>query len=183
MTLRLPVLLLCGLPFCSLAHNFIDGQRAAPVGVAEKGELILQHGEPGYRRWNSAQLSGKVGVVLHMAGRLSAKARNAAFIYAIESARFPTEKFQIITIVNTNDAIPGSALFVRRSLESSKQEMPAARFVIDEQGAVRRAWQLEAGGSAVLVLDKQGRVQFAKDGELTASEVQQAIALLRRLLA
>ena len=183
MTLRLPLLLLSALPFFSAAHNLTDGQRVAPVGVADRGELVLQQGEPAWQRWNSARLSGKVGVVLHMAGRLSAKARNAAVISAIESARFPAEKFQITTIVNTDDAIPGSALFVRRSLESSKQATPAAQFVVDEQGAVRRAWQLTPGDSAVVVLDKQGRVRFAKDGALTPEEVRQVITLLHQLLA
>ncbi|ARJ41359.1 hypothetical protein B1H58_04595 [Pantoea alhagi] len=182
MTPRLPVLLLCALPFFTSAHNFIDGARLAPVGVTDRGELVLQQGEPAWQNWNSAQLSGKVGVVLHMAGRLSAKERNAAVIGAIENARFPAEKFQITTIVNTDDAIPGSAMFVRRSLESSKQETPTVQFVVDEQGAVRRAWQLTEGDSAVIVLDKQGRVRFAKDGALTQSEVQQVIALLQQLL-
>lgn len=183
MTLRLSVLLLSVLPFFTSAHNFIDGQRVAPVGVTDRGELVLQQGEPAWQRWNSAKLSGKVGVVLHMAGRLSAKERNAAVISAIENAHFPAEKFQVTTIVNTNDAIPGSAMFVRRSLESSKQETPAAQFVVDEQGAVRRAWQLTEGDSAVVVLDKQGKVRFAKDGALTSDEVQQVIALLQQLLA
>lgn len=183
MTLRLPLLLiLTCLSFYAPAHNLIDGQRVAPVGVTDKGELILQQGEPGYRSWNSARLDGKTGVVLHMAGRLSAKALNESLIQAIADARFPAQTFQITTIVNTDDAIPGSAIFVRRSLESSKQQTPAALFVVDEQGAVRRAWQLEAGGSAVVVLDKQGRVRFAKDGALTQAEVQQVITLIRQLL-
>lgn len=183
MTLRLPVLLLCGLPFFTLAHNLVEGQHVAPVGVADRGELVLQQGEPAYQNWNSAQLSGKVGVVLHMAGRLSAKERNAAVIHAIERARFPADSFRVTTIVNTDDAVPGSAMFVRSSLEGSKQETPSAQFVVDEQGAVRRAWQLEAGGSAVVVVDKQGRVRFARDGALTDSEVKQVIALLQQLLA
>lgn len=183
MTLRLSVLLLSMLPFLTSAHNLIEGQRVAPVGVADRGKLILQQGEPAYQNWNSAQLSGKVGVVLHMAGRLSAKERNAAVIDAIAHARFPVEAFQVTTIVNTDDAVPGSAIFVRRSLESSKQETPAAQFVVDEKGAVQRAWQLSAGGSAILVVDKQGRVRFAKDGALSESEVGQVIALIRQLLA
>ena len=29
------------LPLLATAHNFVDGQRVAPVGVADRGELIL----------------------------------------------------------------------------------------------------------------------------------------------
>ncbi len=170
-------------PFFTAAHNLVINQRVAPVGVADRGELILQQGKTAYKNWNSAQLSGKTRVVLHMAGRLSAKESNAPLIRAIENARFPPQAFQVTTIVNTDDAIPGSAIFVRRSLESSKQASPSAQFIVDEQGAVRRAWQLAPGGSAVVVVDAQGKVRFARDGALSADEVRQVLALLRQLLA
>ncbi len=47
---------------------------------------------------------------------------------------------------------------------------------------VAKAWALEPESSAVVVLDKQGRVQFAKDGGLTQQEVQQVMSLLQQLL-
>ncbi len=34
-----------------------------------------------------------------------------------------------------------------------------------------------------MVLDKQGRIQFAKDGALTPEEVQQVMSKLHQLLA
>ncbi len=36
-------------------------------------------------------------------------------------------------------------------------------------------WQLDEKSSAVVVLDKDGRVQWAKDGALTQEEVQQVM--------
>ncbi|MFG3826138.1 YtfJ family protein, partial [Escherichia coli] len=32
------------LPFFACAHNFKEGERVAPVGVAERGELTLNQG-------------------------------------------------------------------------------------------------------------------------------------------
>ncbi|ELY6275326.1 MULTISPECIES: YtfJ family protein [Cronobacter] len=171
------------LPFFACAHNFKEGERVSPVGVAERGELTLRQGEIGYRDWNSARLSGKVGVVLHVAGRLSAKDLNKGISDAIAAARLPADKFQATTIINTDDAIPGSAIFVRRSLESTKKAYPASVFVLDSTGAAQRAWRLQQGGSAVVVLDKEGRIRFAKDGALTADEVRQVMTLLHTLLA
>ncbi|ELY3469344.1 YtfJ family protein [Cronobacter universalis] len=177
------LLLICTLlPFFACAHNLAQGERVAPVGVNERGELTLSQGEIDYRDWNSARLSGKVGLVLHVAGRLSAKDLNKGISDAIAAARLPAEKFQATTIINTDDAIPGSAIFVRRSLESTKKEYPSSVFVLDGTGAVQRAWRLQPGGSAVVVLDKDGRVRFAKDGALTADEVSQVMTLLRSLL-
>ncbi|NCH23174.1 YtfJ family protein [Cronobacter turicensis] len=178
-----PLLLICTLlPFFACAHNLAQGERVAPVGVDERGELTLNQSEIDYRDWNSARLSGKVGLVLHVAGRLSAKDLNKGISDAIASARLPADKFQATTIINTDDAIPGSAIFVRRSLESTKKEYPSSIFVLDGTGVVQRAWRLQPGGSAVVVLDKDGRIRFAKDGALTADEVRQVMTLLRSLL-
>ncbi len=73
-----------------------------------------------YKTWNSAQLVGKVRVLQHIAGRTSAKEKNATLIEAIKSAKLPHDRYQTTTIVNTDDAIPGSGMFVRSSLESNK---------------------------------------------------------------
>lgn len=47
------------LPLLATAHNFVDGQRVAPVGVADRGELILDKDKFSYKNWNSAQLAEK----------------------------------------------------------------------------------------------------------------------------
>ncbi|MCU6669375.1 YtfJ family protein [Enterobacteriaceae bacterium H4N4] len=170
------------LPLMASAHNFEKGQRVPPVGIADRGELILDNDKFSYKTWNSAQLAGKVRVVLHIAGRSSAKEKNATLIEAIKSAKFPHDRYQTTTIVNTDDAIPGSGMFVRNSLESNKKLYPWSQIIVDSNGVARGAWQLEEEGSAVAVLDKEGRVQWAKDGALTQEEVQQVTALLHKLL-
>ncbi len=182
--IRASLVLLCGLllPLAADAHNFSHARRVAPVGISVKGELNYQHGSFSYRSWNSAQLIGKVRVLQHIAGRSSAKEKNAALIEAIKQAQLPHESYQTTTIINTDDAIPGSGIFVRNSIETSKKQYPWSQFIVDENGVAKRAWQLEKGGSAIVVLDKEGRVRFAKDGALSQQEVQQAIALLRQLL-
>ena len=183
MTLRTLLAVSCLLmPLMATAHNFTNGQRVAPVGVADRGELILDNDKFSYKNWNSAQLPGKVRVVQHIAGRSSAKEKNAALIEAIKSAGLPHDRYQTTTIVNTDDAIPGTSMFVRSSIESNKKLFPWSQFVVDSDGLVRKAWQLDESSSAIVVLDKEGRIQGSKDGELTAGEVQQVIALLHKLL-
>lgn len=121
-------------------------------------------------------------VVQHIAGRSSAKEKNATLIEAIKSAKLPHDRYQTTTIVNTDDAIPGSGVFVRSSIESNKQLYPWSQFIVDSNGVVRKAWQLNEESSAIVVLDKDGRVQWAKDGALSQEEVQQVVALLHKLL-
>jgi len=170
------------LPAAVNAHNLIDNQRVAPIGVADKGELIYQQDKFSYKNWNSAQLPGKVRVIQHIAGRSSAKEQNAALIESLKAAGLPHDRYQTTTIVNTDDAIPGTGMFVRNSIEGNKKQFPWSQFIVDSNGNVQRAWQLESGGSAIVVLDKEGKVQFVKDGALTQDEVKQVMALIQKLL-
>lgn len=64
----------------------------------------------------------------------------------------------------------------------NKKLFPWSQFIVDSNGLVRKAWQLDEKSSAIVVLDKNGRVQWAKDGALTQQEVQQVIDLLHKLL-
>lgn len=169
-------------PAVASAQAFKQGERVPPVGINDKGELIYQKDSFSYRPWNSAQLSGKVRVILHIAGRSSAKEQNAALIEAIKAAQLPHDRYQTTTVVNTDDAIPGTGMFVRSSIESNKKQYPWSQFIIDSNGSARNAWQLKKGGSAIVVLDKTGHVRYAKDGPLTQDEVTQAMALIHQLL-
>lgn len=169
-------------PFFASAHNFTDQQRVNPVGVSDKGELIYENQQFSYKPWNSASLVGKVRVVQHIAGRTSAKEMNAPLVEAIKAAKLPHEYYQTTTIVNTDDAIIGTSVFVRNSIEDSKKEFPWSQFIVDSNGSVKKAWGLDDNGSAVVVLDAEGKIRFAKDGALTPQEVQQVIAMLHQLL-
>ena len=171
------------LPLWACAHNIEKGQRVPPVGIADRGELILDNDKFSYKAWNSAQLAGKVRVVQHIAGRTSAKEKNATLVEAIKAAKLPHDRYQTTTIVNTDDAIPGTGMFVRSSIESNKKQYPWSQFIVDSKGNVKHVWQLADAGSAIVVLDKEGRVQWVKDGALTQEEVQQVVALLHKLLA
>lgn len=183
MTLRSLLAISCLLmPLMASAHAFKEGERVPAVGVADRGELMLDNDKFSYKNWNSAQLPGKVRVVQHIAGRTSAKEKNAGLIEAIKAAKLPHDRYQTTTIVNTDDAIPGTGMFVRNSLESNKKLFPWSQIVVDSNGMVKKAWQLEEESSAIAVLDKDGRVQWAKDGALTQDEVQQVVTLLHKLL-
>ncbi|MBD8165243.1 YtfJ family protein [Erwinia persicina] len=177
----LPVLGLL-LPVLATAHNFDIGHRVPPVLITDDGELRLEHGQIHYSPWKSTELAGKIRVVQYIAGRTSAKNKNALLIQAIKRARFPSDRFQPTTIVNTDDAIPGSGFFVRRKVEKNKRRYPWAQFIIDSDGLARRAWQLKAASSTILVLDQQGRIQWVKDGALTPDEVARLLAQVHHLL-
>ncbi|MCZ4057849.1 YtfJ family protein [Pantoea sp. LMR881] len=164
------------------AHNFVTGQPVPSVFIADKGEMVMEKGELDYQKWSSRALTGKVRVLIHVAGRLSAKDQTAGLINAIQQAALPQNAFQTTTIVNTDDALPGSGIFVVHSIESSKKSAPWQQFIIDDSGVAQHVWQLKPEGSTVVVIDQQGVVRFAKDGALTSQEVTQVMAELRAML-
>lgn len=57
------------------------------------------------------------------------KEKNATLIEAIKSAKLPHDRYQTTTIVNTDDAIPGSGMFVRSSL-SNKSFIPGRSLLL-----------------------------------------------------
>lgn len=170
------------LPMVASAHNFMKGQRIAPIEIRDRGELVLNRDAISYREWNSSQLEGKVRVVQYIAGRRSAKKKNSIFIKAIKAADFPDDQFQPTTIINTDDEFPGTGLFVVSKVEKNQRKYPWAQFIIDDKGLGRKAWQLKENSSTIVVLDREGHVQWAKDGALTPGEVFQVISLLQHLL-
>ncbi|EPT0346235.1 YtfJ family protein [Escherichia coli] len=165
------------------AHNFVTGKTVTPVYIQEGGELLLNSDdEIHYQKWNSTQLAGKVRIIQYIAGRKSAKKKNSLLIKVVEAANFPQDRFQPTTIVNTDDAIFGTGYFVVGKIEKNKRRYPWAQFVIDGNGQGRVAWRLPEQSSTILVLNKAGQIQWAKDGSLTPEEVDHVIALAQKLI-
>ncbi|HHV9994007.1 TPA: YtfJ family protein [Escherichia coli] len=165
------------------AHNFVTGKTVTPVYIQEGGELLLNRDDEIHdQKWNSTQLAGKVRIIQYIAGRKSAKKKNSLLIKAVEAANFSQDRFQPTTIVNTDDAIFGTGYFVVGKIEKKKRRYPWAQFVIDGNGLGRVAWQLPEQSSTILVLNKAGRIQWAKDGSLTPEEVDHVIALAQKLI-
>ncbi|SUH18174.1 protein ytfJ [Salmonella enterica subsp. enterica] len=79
-------------------------------------------------------------VLLHIAGRTSAKEKNATLIEAIKSAKLPHDRYQTTTIVNTDDAIPGSGMFVRSSIEVIKSSTRGRNLL-----STAMAWRVTPG--------------------------------------
>ncbi len=165
-------------------HTISSLAKRLPLFISgEGGELLLNSDdEIHYQKWKSTQLAGKVRIIQYIAGRKSAKKKNSLLIKAVEAANFPQDRFQPTTIVNTDDAIFGTGYFVVGKIEKNKRRYPWAQFVIDGNGQGRVARRLPEQSSTILVLNKAGQIQWAKDGSLTPEEVDHVIALAQKLI-
>lgn len=172
-------MVLMNLPSITLAVPL--NQTLPSVTIKNKGELILkpQSEEIIYQPWSSQKLTGKIRVVQHMAGRLSAKAINEPFIDALKAAKLPHDKFQTTSIINEDDTLVGTKLFVEHDVESNKRKYYWSSIVLDNSSAAQKTWQLSKKNSAVMVLDAQGKVLFFKEGALSQQEIESTLALIR----
>ena len=51
--------------------------------------------------------------------------------------------------------------------------------VLDKEGVVTGAWELQEESSAIVLQDKQGTVWFVKEGALNNEEIQQVLTLIK----
>ncbi|MEX4157416.1 YtfJ family protein [Haemophilus influenzae] len=175
--------LVCGVMFSSStwAHNLQLEQSLPAVQVTEYGEIVLSGKDTAFQPWGSAELAGKVRVVHHLAGRTAAKEKNQSMIDVIKASHFNPVKYQTTTIINADDAIVGTGMFVKNGAKKGKQENPHSQVVLDDKSAVKNAWGLNSKDSAIIVLDKTGKVKFVKEGKLFDSDIQTVISLVNGL--
>ncbi len=177
---KLFVLLALLSPF-TMAHNLQLNQVLPNVTVAEDGELVAQNQKITYKKWNSHSLIGKVRVVNHFAGTSSAKEKNSALISAIRNAHFDRSKYQTTTIINVDEATFGTGIFVKNKAKTGKLENKHSQVVLDQEGKVKKAWDLKSKGNFVAVLDKNGKVKFVFDGKLSNNQINQVVQLVNEL--
>ena len=92
-----------------------------------------------YKSWSSTALPGKVRVIQHIAGRSAAKRKNQAMIEAIKAAHFNQAKYQTTTIINADDAVVGTGMFVKVAQKRQK-ENAHSQVILDDKSAVKNAW-------------------------------------------
>nr|WP_188629333.1 YtfJ family protein [Oceanisphaera marina] len=175
-------MLLACLPFMAAAHNLTLHQAPPAVTVTNAGELLLTQDQLSASNWQLSSSVGKVRLVQHIAGRSSAKELNAPLIEAIKAAKLPRDRYQTVTIINVDDALFGTSGFVRSSAEESKREFPWSSIVVDNNGVVAQGWELTAKNSAIVLLDKEGAVLFAKEGALNSEQINSVMMLIKETL-
>lgn len=175
-------LLLLSTPLTLQAHNLTTGQTLPAVSVEKHGELLLENNDIVYKPWSESQLIGKIRIVQAIAGRSSAKEMNAELMKTITASEFDQNSYQTTSVINQDDAMWGTSSFVKSSAEDSKKEFPWSSMVLDKNGSVAKSWQLSEESSTIILLDRDGVIQFVKEGALTSDEVNQVIDLIKSKL-
>lgn len=158
------------------------GKPLPALKVADKGELVLNaQNEIGFQPWSSEKMNTeeKVQIVQYMAARPSAESQIRPFTDRLEAQQFPFELHNVVTVVNLSDVTFGASGWALSELQSNKRKHPEAVLVGDWNGVGQKTWGLQRKSSALFVLDNDGSVLFAKDGQLTSIEINRVIELIR----
>jgi YtfJ family uncharacterized protein len=182
MQLRNLVLLACLLAPTAFGGDIPAGGRLPDLNIAERGELVLDGDDVGYRGWTYPQQPGKAHVVQYMAATQAASNINKAFTDRMKT-ELPKGSFLSTTILNLDEAVWGTGGFVVNELKSNKKRFPGAVLVVDEKGAGLRQWQLEKASSAIVITDPAGVVRYFKQGALSDAEIESALELVRQYVA
>lgn len=182
MRLTLTAAFTLAMAFPALAHNIELNAPVPSVTVTDDGAITYENKKFGFEPFSTDSLTGKVRVIQAFAGRTSAKEINDPLIDAIKKDHLSQDKYQTVTIINVDDAIWGTGAFVRSSAKDGKKDFPYSQVVLDEKGAVKKAWDLEPKSSAIIVVDQDGKVRFVKDGKLSDDDIKNVMALLHQLL-
>ena len=151
----------------SSASQIKLGEVLPEVNLTEFGKLNLEGEQISYVPWNSRELCGKIFTIYHLVGTRSAASLNDTFIDRLLREQFdllPGDLHQKFNIINLDDAMFGTSGIVQRTAEDRKRKYVVPGFVLDKEGAICNAWGLAPEGSAVIILNRAGKVVFSRMG-------------------
>lgn len=148
------------------------------------GELIREQQSLVYHRWNSESLVGRAHMLYIVSARMGVDKINQPLLDAIEAAggleRYPVHAVQVISMINIDDVFPMGQSFARSAFETARndEKNAHARFVLDDSSTVQKAWGLKRKNSAVILLDRDGRVVRFREGRLTEKDIADYLSVL-----
>ena len=166
----------CGKEDCSLE----PGQSLPVLDIQVGGEISVSDNKIVKKSWSSKSFDskGKVQLVQYVAANRSAARQNRPFTDALIEKQFSSEKLDTTVIVNTADMMAFTKVFVDKKLAKNKIKHQTVNFIIDDNGVGIQSWGMTHKSFAIIVLDANGKVLFAKDGPLSEVEIEDTIKLI-----
>lgn len=149
------------------------------VTVQDRGELVLEGEEFGYRPWRSGGV-GKVQVLQYIPATRAGEAAYKPLTDRLQQV-LAVGSFHVSTVLNLDAALWGTSGLVVSEAKKNKRRYPDATIVLDKKAAVGRAWGVEKPGRALVILDAMGTVHYFSTEPAAESGVDAQIALVRRL--
>jgi YtfJ family uncharacterized protein len=130
--------------------------------------------------WSSKSFesNGKVQLVQYIAANKGAARQNKPFTDMLKEKHYSSEQLTTTVIVNMADTMGLVKGIVVKKIAKNKVKHESINFVIDDNGVGLQRWGMKHKSYAVIVLDADGKVLFAKDGPLSETEIESTIKLI-----
>jgi YtfJ family uncharacterized protein len=125
--------------------------------------------------WSSSEIGGKVYAVYYIAPDKADV--NEPLFSALKAENFPHGKVQSVAVINMKATwVPGYVLSM--VLKNKQKKYPKTIYVKDNCSSLVTTWNLADRSSDILFFDAQGKVMFSVDGQLTETQIRDAINLI-----
>jgi YtfJ family uncharacterized protein len=183
----------------ALAEGIVVGETLPPVTIEETGQMVFDYdvvdgvmiykkgSKITHKTFNSDDLKGKVRSIYHLAARGGTEDINQPYIEALTAAQLPQYEpdspYKTTTILNTDDALWGTSGVAVSMFEGSQKKLAHDYYVVDSEGMALNKWGLQPKNSAVILLDRDGKVLYFKEGKMSDADIASAIAMIQKQLA
>ena len=161
------------------------GQSLPLLDIEAGGEIHINDNNIIKRPWSSKcfDSKGKVQLVQYVAANFGVRGQNKTFTDTLVKKRFSSEQLSTTVIVNMVDTMELAKGMVVKKVARNKAKHQTIDFVIDDNGVGLQRWGMKNKSYAVIVLDANGKILFAKDGPLSALEIESAIELIENQMS
>ena len=141
------------------------GQSLPALDIHVGGEISISDDNIVKRPWSSKSLEskGKVQLVQYVAANRGAVRQNKPFTDSLIQKRFTSDELDTTIIVNMADTMGFLQGFVVKKVAKNKEKHQTIHFVIDDNGLGLQRWGMKNKSCAIIILDANGKVLFAKD--------------------
>ena len=163
-----------------MQSSLMPGRTLPVLNIEAGGEIHVSDHNIVRRPWSSTCFEGrgKVQLVQYVAANLGVRKQNKAFNDSLREKRFTSDQMSTTIIVYMADTMEMLKGTVVKKLATGKARYQTIGFVIDDEGVGLKLWGIKNKSSAIIVLDKNGKVLFAKDGPLSDIEIESTIRLI-----
>ncbi len=160
--------------------GLMPGQSLPVLDIQVGGEIYVSDSNIIKRPWNSKcfDSKGKVQLVQYVSANFGVRGQNKLFTDTLVKKHFSSEQMSTTVIVNMADTMELAKGMVLKKVAKSKAKHQTIDFVIDDNGIGMQRWGMKNKSFAVIVLDANGKVLFAKDGPLSELEIESTIELI-----
>jgi YtfJ family uncharacterized protein len=165
----------------SLKH----GQSLPYLDIQVGGEISVSNDDIVKKPWNSKsfETKGKIQLVQYVAAIPGAARQNKAFNDLLIEKKFSSKYLETTVIVHFADTMSLLKGIVVNRVAKNKAMHEKINFVIDDNGVGLQRWGMKNKSSAIIVLDANGKILFAKDGPLSVYEIESTIALIENQMS